>query len=295
MSEIEFNVGEEYVNEKGPYEVLSIDKKSHTMVIKWESGETKTTAIGFQRRILERIEIELEVAEAAKRPKRSKASSSYGGKFVGLQDSDFSKSISRTTWRSRAGLGGAVTTQLHSGSVQINSWAVSRMPAIHWADVGHRKRDAALLQARFFAQVDEERLCYGFHVERSNEEAQAKEDDSNGFVDWLSDVKNESWLKGIMEEYDLRIYDMKDDARPIDGQIKVTEGNWRLGSGGDEKDVASLADFFAQLKDPTWVDLQIAQVAGKGDAIARGIEVAKDISGLFDILMPLYKAASLPW
>jgi hypothetical protein len=156
-------------------------------------------------------------------------------------------------------------------------------------DAKRRRRDDNRLQAKLFVRLDKDYLYYGFYVERSNEKSQVK-DDWNGFVEWLSDVKNESWLKEIVGEYDLRIYDTKDDIRPFDGQIKVGDGNWRLGNGGDAKDVESLAGFLKQLPDTTCVDLQIAKITGKGDTIARGDKIAGDISGLFDILMPLYKA-----
>jgi len=39
------------------------------------------------------------------------------------------------------------------------------MPAIHWADKKDRGRDNIWLQAKFFAQVDENYLYYGFYIE----------------------------------------------------------------------------------------------------------------------------------
>ncbi len=290
MSEIGFEVGNTYENEKGIYEVLSIDERSDTMVIKWESGEEATTAIDLQRRIIERIRYEREAASAENRPKRRKVPSTRGAKFDGFRKTDFSGGVAGTTWRTQKALGGAVTTLLNSDSPQINSWAVSRMPEVHWMDATRRGRDDNRLQAKLFVRLDKDYLYYGFYVERSNEKSQVK-DDWNGFVEWLSDVKNESRLKKIVAEYDLRIYDMKDDARPFDGQVKVGDGSWRLGNGGDAKDVESLASFLKQLPDTTRVDLQIAKITGKSDTIARGDKIAGDISGLFDILMPLYKAS----
>ena len=63
MSETGFEVGSTYENEKGTYEVLSIDERKDTMVIKWESGEEVSTAIGFQRRIIKRMRHEAEIAK----------------------------------------------------------------------------------------------------------------------------------------------------------------------------------------------------------------------------------------
>jgi hypothetical protein len=293
MSEIGFEVGNNYENEKGVYEVLSIDKRSDTMVIKWESGEEIKTDIDLQRRIIERRRYEREAAIAASRPKGRKASSTRGAKFDGFGETDFSGGVAGTTWRTQKGLGGKVTTLLNPDSPQINSRAVSRIPEIHWMDAKRRGRDDKSLQAKLFVRLDKEYLYYGFCVERSKEKSQVK-DDWNGFVEWLGDVKNESWLKEIVAEYDLRIYDLKDDARPFDGQVKVGDGSWRLGNGGDAKDVESLAGFLKQLPGTTCVDLQIAKITGKDDTIARGNKIAGDISDLFDALMPLYKASTLP-
>ena len=49
---IEFVVGETYENEKGVFEVLSIQRDA--MVIQWENGESIETTVSFQRRIQER-------------------------------------------------------------------------------------------------------------------------------------------------------------------------------------------------------------------------------------------------
>ena len=113
---------------------------------------------------------------------------------------------------------------------------------------------------------------------------------------WSESDGMEDFIKSLNSKMggDHDIYELKDDARPFDGQVKVGDGSWRLGNGGDAKDVESLAGFLKQLPDTTCVDLQIARITGKDDTIARGDKIAEDISALFDALMPLYKASTLP-
>ena len=291
MNEVRFRVGNTYENEKGIYEVLSLDERSDAMAIKWESGEEVATTMAFQRRIIERRRIEFEAATAEKKPKGRKAPSIAITSFEGFDESDFSGNVADTTWRTEKALGGTVITLLASDGPQVNSWAVFGMPEVYWMDVEHR-RDQEGLQAKLFVRLDKKCLYYGFRVERAEEESQAK-DDWHSFVEWLSHGENESWLKEIVGKYDLCIEDTKEDEKPFDGQITVADGSWCLKSGGDGKDVESLAAFLKELSPTACVDLQIAKITGKDDTIARGDKIAGDISGLFDALMPLYKASAL--
>jgi len=291
MNKVRFQVGNTYENKKGIYKVLSLDERSDAMAIKWESGEEVTTTMALQGNIIKRRRFEFEAATAQKKPKGRKAPSVPITPFEGFDEGDFSGNVAGTTWRTQKALGGTVTTLLASDGFQVNSWAVFGMPEVHWMDVEHR-RDQTGLQAKLFVRLDKECLCYGFRVERSDEESQAK-DDWHGFVEWLSDGEHESWLKEIAGKYDLCVEDTKEDERPFDGQITVADGSWCLKSGGDAKKVESLAIFLKELSPTACVDLQIAKITGKDDTIARGDKIAGDISGLFDALMPLFNGSPL--
>jgi len=286
MDGIMFEIGSTHENEKGTYEVLSMDERKDVMVIKWESGEEATTAISFQRRIIERVQAELEAAKTGNGSKgRGGASSAT---FDGFTEVDFSGGIAGTTWRTQKGLGGVVTRSLNSDDPQIKSWAVPRMPEAHWVDAN--RQDNTGIQAKFFVRLDKDNLYYGFNVERSKEHSKTQ-DHWNGFVEWLKDVGNETRFKEIVDEYDLRIYDTKDKAKPFDGQIRVTGGGWHLQNGEDTKGIESLPGFLGQLPETTSIDLQIAKTTKKNDAIGRGEDMAGDITVLFDTLMPLFKAS----
>jgi hypothetical protein len=67
-----------------------------------------------------RFEKELEITQAAQKLKKAKASASKGGKhFAGLEDTDFSNTVSKTTWRGRGQLGGAVASTVKKQTVQV--------------------------------------------------------------------------------------------------------------------------------------------------------------------------------
>lgn len=289
MEDIEFKVGDTYENMKGPYEILVIEGDS--MEIRWENGETTWTPIDLQQRILERLDRERRRAIERKLQKKSKARGGKGAPkgFFGFAESDFSQNIAGSNWRSQKSLGGAVTGQLDGGQYRFNSWAVSRMPMIHWADISHRGSDEIQFQAKFFAQLDEERLYYGFYIERSEKEDDPRKD-WNAFLLWMKDPNRESWLREVALANSLSVYDHKPRGS-FKGVIHPSETAWRLVVGKEEQEVPSLADYLEGLPERTWIDLQICKTVPKAEALEKGEQLAEDIARLFEILMPLYRAS----
>ena len=297
MSEkIEFEVGHKYENMKGVYEVISINGGS--MIIRWENGEQISTSTDLQHRIIERIQRERQerdnekMQNQPKKPKRKnrKSTLKYGSQFKGFEESDFNKNVSETNWRSRSCLGGAVTERLSSDKFNFNSWAVYRMPAIHWADVKHRGRDDIRLQAKFLAQVDENYLYYGFYIERSDNPTDVK-NDWNTFISWLKDAKNEYWLNEIVSEHNLDIYDLEE--KSFSGTIKSLNEKWEIHNNEiHSEEILSLSNLLDELPKKCRVDLHIAKKVNKDEVLIKGEKIADDISTLFEILMPLYEAST---
>ena len=297
MSEkIEFKVGHKYENMKGIYEVISISGDS--MLIRWENGDQISTPMDLQRRIVERIQREKperdkkKIQDEPKKPKHKnkKFTSKYEAGFKGFEESDFKKNVAETNWRSRSSLGGAVTERLYSDKFNFNSWAVYRMPAIHWADVKHRGRDDISLQAKFFAQVDENYLYYGFYIERPDNPTDAK-NDWNTFISWLRYAKNEYSLNEIVSQHNLGIYDLEE--KSFSGIIKPFNGKWKIHNNkihGEE--MLSLSNFLDILPRKCWLDLHIARRVNKDEVLIKGEKIADDISTLFEILMPLYEVST---
>jgi hypothetical protein len=290
MTDIKFKIGQEHENRKGVYKVLTIDRDA--IGIRWESGEEVTTTAALQNRIIECMHQELALIKAKKGGRcKQPQPPEYASRFEGLKEHDFSKDVADAAWRYYNSLGGAVAVRLKSDKFDIGSWPRCGFSAIHWADVNHRRYNDFQLQAKFFARLDEKCLYFGFDIERSNQEKDAK-DDWNAFIAWLRDAENDSWLNKVVSEHDFSLYDMQEEGA-FTGAIMSAGGKWRLFNEGQEEEIESLADFLDDLTDSTWVDLQIAKTVEKDEVVTRGVEIADDIAGLFGRLMPLYEASAV--
>jgi hypothetical protein len=296
MGKIDFKVGERYENRKGEFEVLSIN--GDRMEIRWIDGESMWTEVSFQKRVIRNMEferaqalarVEAGSAAAAKRASRKRAG---GGRFKGFLETDFSNSVSGTHWRSRAQLGGAVTQRLDSGSFRINSWPVYRMARVHWVDEAHREIEDDALQAKFFASASPEWITYGFYIERTDQADRSRQD-WESFLEWLGEPENEDWLRKIAAEQDLVAFDPKADEKgesAFAGEIRPAEGSWKRDA--PEESIPRLAAFLDALPENKAVDMMIARRMDKTEVLPRGADIANDIAGLFEVLMPLYRAAT---
>lgn len=288
---IEFVVGETYENEKGAFEVISIERDA--MVIKWESGESIETTVTFQRRIQERRCWERQMKEkaaATSRRKTQRASvSKAGSTFEGFRPEDFKKTISRTPWRSRSQFGGAVTARLQSSRFNFNSWAAKRRNEAHWADTTHWKNKTVDYPAKFCARADEDTLAWGFHVERPDS-SRTVSPDWEAFLQWLGKDENDDWLRGVALEQGLLIYDTQQ--RSFAGVLKPQENEWVLDDGQPAAGNAGrLAAIIASWPADTWLDLMVAKRIAKDEAIAKGQALATEVAELFGHLFPLYEAS----
>lgn len=289
---IEFVVGETYENEKGVFEVLSIQRDA--MVIQWENGESIETTVSFQRRIQERRLWERQRREklaAASSAKGRRAARKAGTTFQGFRLEDFKKTISRTPWRSRSQFGGAVTARLSSSRMNFNSWAAKRRNEVYWADVAQWKAKTVDYPAKFFARADETTLSWGFYIERA-ETDRIVSPDWEAFMRWLGDVENDHWLREAAGKHDLQIYDAHQ--RTFGGIIKPQAKSWAVDDGTASNEAANLAPIIETWSTATWIDLMIAKRITKEEAIERGQDLAADVAGLIDQLFPLYEASVSP-
>jgi hypothetical protein len=272
---------------KGTYEVLSIN--DDTMQIRWDTGEEAETDIDFQRRIIERMEFEQQQLVERKAKKAKKAAGGGRVKFEGLKESDFSKKVSGTIWRRRSCLGGAVKVFSDSDRLDIKSWSIARKPMIQWADVRHRNPDIFNYQGKFFVRLNEDNLFCGYCIERYKK-AEKNLGDWDVFLTWLTDNGNEQHLKDLAFDRNLSIYQLNKDC-DIVWKIYSADGEWRLDKKGQEKTLDSLSDYLKKMSEGTRrIDLQIAKTMDKKEVVEKGINVADDISGIFESLFPIYKA-----
>ncbi len=288
---IEFVVGETYENEKGLFEVLSIQRD--TMVIQWESGESIETTVSFQRRIQERRRWERQMKEkkaaaSSSRTRRS-ATRKPGTTFEGFRPEDFKRTISRTPWRSRSQFGGAVTSRLQSSRLNFNSWAAKRRNEVHWADSAHWKTKTVDYPAKFFARADQETLAWGFYIERPAAGKEASRD-WEAFLRWLGEAENEDWLRGVSREQGLVIYDAHQ--RSFSGILEPQDDRWVGNDGGADGDAGMLSTIIATWPGESWLDLMVAKRITKAEAIERGPDIAADVAAIFGALFPVYEASA---
>ena len=292
-SEIEFNVDEQYENEKGVFKVLSIHKDQ--MVIQWEDGEETRTDIALQRRIVERRQweerkrlAERESAEGARRKSTSKTSKAA---FSGLAATDFKTSISRTTWRSRYQLGGAVIQKISPNQFQFNSWAVGSQPEMHVQDIKHHQASHPAHQTTFFVRIDQQALSYGLRVVRP-----ANDDGAlTGCLalrEWLASEENEQAVLAIAGEHALSACNR---ARPS-VCIKTSSGGggWCAEGESPSSTEMPLAAFFDMTPSEALLEFELFATLPKKDAVAAGADIASRIAQLFTALLPLYKTATTP-
>ena len=290
MQEIKFEVGEKYENMKGVFEVISKGKDS--MDIRWEDGEEISTPIVLQLRIIDRMrrEKEIKAEEAAQKTKKAKGSASGGTKeFDGLEEHDFSNMVSKTTWRGRGQLGGAVSRLLKSKQFDFNSWVVLRKPEVHWLDAARQKQKDLLFQVKFYVAVDENTLCFGFHIPAADPSASGS-NDRHVLLKWLDRPENDAWLLKQCASQDLCLLDR--GLKGFTGTLKSDAHQWVYRSEQDEAPEKSLSSFFTRINNSDKTDLLIEKRMTKGDAMEKEQGIAEDIAGLFNSLMPLYAAAT---
>jgi len=93
MNGIQFEVGQQYENTKGAYEVLAIE--GDAMRIRWLTGEEVVTTMKMQRRIIERMQRERERPPIQSRvlpaKRKTKTPARYGRKSDSSMASHFFK------------------------------------------------------------------------------------------------------------------------------------------------------------------------------------------------------------
>lgn len=287
-SEIEFNVDEKYENEKGVFTVVSIDRDE--MVIRWENGEEIRTEIDLQRRIAERRQWEEEqlaaTAEAARKPSRKS-----GGKkavFAGLAPTDFKKSASGTTWRSRNQLGAAVAQQIDTRLFKFNSWAFGNKPEMHVQDVKHRGRGGGEHQAKFFVRVDLQTMYYGFRLARPADRTQPQTE-WEGLFEWLNRPENEQALRTIATETQLTVCNL---ATPATGSLQASAEGWTRDDSGQPARPKALTQYISDIPEAEPLELAFVARIDKDAAVASNTDIAKQIAQLFTRLLALYQAAT---
>ena len=290
-TDFEFIIDERYENEKGVFSVVSIHKDQ--MLIRWEDGEEALTDIALQRRIAERREWEerkrLADIESAEDAQRKSAAKTKKTAFAGLAATDFKTSASRTTWRSRSQLGGAVTRKISTDPFEFNSWAVGSQPEIHVQDI--KLRDAARHadQPKFFVRIDQQALYYGFRATRPANHGAAMIGWS-ALRDWLNREENEQAVHAIASDYHLSACNRAHPSTCI--RAVSDDDGWLSEEGKKSFSEVSLTAHFDTTPPAEPLEFELFATMSKADAVACGRDIASKITRLFNELLPLYQAAT---
>lgn len=285
ITEFEFNVDEQYENEKGVFTVLSIHRDE--MVIRWESGEEIRTDIDLQCRIQIRRQWEEFNRKIKERAGKKGSGKSRGAKrepFVGFLPTDFKETASGTKWRARNQLGSDVTQKLPRNRLKINSWAFAQHPEIHWMDMGHRTKEEADYQSRFFVRLNQQVLTYGFCTVRPDEAAGVSKD-WDTFINWLSVKKNEQMVHTMAADKKLTT---TLNTRSAIYTLDPCEGGWQFIDTKKNETCDSLTACIDRLPVRNHTQIEFVKTMEKAPALERGLEICDDISKLFALLMPLY-------
>jgi hypothetical protein len=291
-----FQVGETYHNEKGEFEVISIE--GPTMSIRWADGSTWEGSVELQERIQDRIRAEAVAREVrARQPRRrARRSDSRGSQFEGLGESDFQSGVRGTTWRRREGLGGLLAQRLTDvASREFQSYSVPRQPAVHIASPSYYDSKSKWRQPKFFAGLDEELATFGFLIEKSDEPM----DETWHWPKFLAALEGGPELCQRIEtamaarSLDWRVWLQPEPglaARvPVSGDKLV----WTPRPEGDAEEITWQA-FFEKLRaipEGQWCDLNLATSMAKADSIAAGPAIVEPIIAVFRALLPLYEAS----
>jgi hypothetical protein len=290
-TEIEFNVDEQYENEKGIFKVVSIHRDQ--MVIRWKDGEETRTDIALQRRIAERRQWDknkrLTDIKAAQEARRKSASKNQKTVFTGIAASDFKNSCYRTTWRSRNQLGGSVTKRIKTDPFEFNSWAYGRQPEMHVQDISHHDSASPDDEARFFVRIDDQYLYYGFGVIRP--------DNRDGHPicwsalrEWLIRKENQQAVHTLAINHNLTACNRTQPTACI--KAPPEDGGWYFEDSEQPLPDPSLSAYFDRVPASDPCETELFAVLAKDDAVACGREIAPQIAQLFVDLLPLYQAAT---
>ena len=284
-TKFEFNVDEQYENEKGVFRVISIH--GNEMIIRWENGEEILTEIDLQRRIAERREREEQERAFAGKPPPKSTSTRGKAVFSGFSPADFKNSASGTTWRSRSQLGGGVAHKIDTSRFRFNSWAFENKPEMHVQDIEHHGHAETDYQARFFIRVDSRALYYGFRVARPDYKG-GMSSDWNTFIRWLTQQENEQMLHAIAVKENLTVCNF---TSPSAGTLQASDDGWHANESGPQPSKEELTPYINDTPETRPFDLQLVCTIDKDDAMACGRDIVENIAQLFTRLLPLYQAA----
>lgn len=293
-----FKVGEQYANRRGTYEVIDSGEKQ--MTIRYEDGEVMKTPIRLQKRIVDNMQIEAQIAkqrERAQQKKRRRASAKYGRQFDGLVENDFKDSVRGTSWRARTELGGLLARKLTELSGRpFKSRAVPRRPQVYVLHARTYDRKSSHNKAKFRFALNEERADYGLYLEKSWDQM----DESWDWLRLLAALREQDTLREVlthtMEQHDLRwLIRTKnhDDELEMAARVMIQDGQLVLEKDNNEPkqiDWDGFVELLESIPAEKWCNLYLMRSLPKEKAMALEDQIADEVAGVWNGLLPLYTA-----
>jgi len=295
-----FRVGDTYRNRDGEYEVISIDEPK--MVIRYSDGRVLEAKVGIQARIWQNIraeegtEVPVERSGPTPRSSHPPTPGQRGLRFQGLQEHDFQKGVTGTSWRRRTTLGGLLAQRMSDATGDFfQSYAIYRRAEVHIANPTHYGTETRLREPKFVFGLDAQRARYGFYIEKNN----GPMDSTWRWLTFLAALDVGTALRrGVetaMRKLGLHweVY-VRDDGELI-AQVRAAQEplvlEWR---SEDESENISWSEFLKRLgdiEDENWCDLFLCSHMDKAQAIDAGIHLAEPVVEVYRSLLPLYEAS----
>jgi hypothetical protein len=294
-----FVIGKVFANHKGPYEVVKTSDQTGKMLVRYlDSGEDQEVSISIQARIWSNMRVDEQVEARRADEEEAQYQRGYGAAFTGLKASDFKTSTEGTSWRSRAGLAGRVALVASDGTpYTFVSWSIYRWPVAfltHREDYLMAAFEMGSRKAKFTLEVDDDYLYYGLYVEKGDEPM-------DHVWDWprlIRALKSDETLRSTMVAAE------SEQGASFIGRMSKGDEHFHFANGlemgaeslWDESQASSLSveERIAQLEsipDDHWGEIYVVAQMPKQNAIDLGVDVAKPIARLFQVLLPLYEAA----
>lgn len=290
-----FEVGEQYRNRDGEYEVVEIDNP-HMTIEYTDDGRIIETTVALQARIWRNILMDerakREARERAKRAKRRRRRKQRRGrKFQGLDASDFKTGITGTSWRRREDLGGRLAQKMTDDTPHFfQSHAMYRKPEVHIAQPEYYERKKKERKAKYFFRLDEESATFGLYIEKKD----GPMDESWHWVHLIDGLpEKQRTIDEAMREHDLR-WEAYTEEEELIATVEAEEEQllWKGPDGADEIGWTEFAERLDDIEKDTWCNLYLLGEMEKSEALSAGTDLGDQVAEVYQDLLPLYVAST---
>lgn len=295
-----FKIGEVYSNRRGNYEVVQLNNKQGTMVVRYvDSGEEVEHNIETQNRIWQNMAWEEQEAARQDAAANARYQHGYGEDFAGLTTADFKTNTEGTTWRSRRGLAGQVARLLSADTeYTFVSWSIYRWPVAfltHREDYYMAAFAMGTRKAKFTIELDEQNVYYGFYIEKGFEPLDDKWDWLRLTSAWKNKTLLQDAITGLEGNHQARfLARATQNMKTAHFASDFPAGMYSLWNEQNPT-ILSVADRWQkllQVPSNEWVDLYLLASIPKAEAISAGVHVAHTIARVLRDILPVYAAAT---